>query len=104
MENLRKIAFEIATEMELSTSDLLQDEVEELGNRLESVRQSISLLADIADARSSNESKCNQNIRDVKSNLNEMKTVSPTYIIVVVHITFYYYLCTLLGYGPATGI
>lgn len=104
MENLRKIAFEIAIEMELSTSDLLQDEVEELGNRLESVRQSISLLADIADARSSNESKCNQNIRDVKGNLNEMKNVSRTYIIVVVHITFYYYLCTLSGYGPARRI
>lgn len=76
VENLRKMAFEIATEMELNTSDLLQDEVEELGNRLESVRQSISLLADIADARSNNETECNKNIQDVKGNLNEMKAVS----------------------------
>lgn len=77
IENLRKMAFEIATEMDLSTSsNPLQDEVEELGNRLESVRQSISLLADIADARSNNETECNQNIDDVKANLNEMKTVS----------------------------
>lgn len=70
------MAFEIATEMELSSSNPLQDEVDELGNRLESVRQSISLLADIADARSNNETECNQNIDDVKANLNEMKTVS----------------------------
>lgn len=76
VENLRKMAFEIATEMELNTSDLLQDEVEELGSRLESVRQSISLLADIADARSNNETECNKNIQDVKGNLNEMKAVS----------------------------
>lgn len=69
------MAFEIASEMELETSHPLQDEVEELSNRLESVRQSISLLADIADARSNNETECNQNIDDVKANLNEMKTV-----------------------------
>lgn len=62
--------------MDLSNSDLLQDEVEELGNRLESVRQSISLLADIADARSNNEIECNQNIEDAKASLNEMRAVS----------------------------
>lgn len=75
MENLRKMAFKIATEMDLTSANPLQDEVDELGNRLESVRQSISLLADIADARSTNETQCNQNIVDVKANLNEMKTV-----------------------------
>lgn len=83
MKNLRKIAFEIATEMDLSTSDLLQDEVEELGSRLESVRQSISLLADIADARCNNEIECSQNIKDVKGNLNEIKAVSYIQIIVL---------------------
>lgn len=62
--------------MDLSNSDLLQDEVEELGNRLESVRQSISLLADIADARSNNEIECNQNIEDAKASLNEIRAVS----------------------------
>lgn len=77
------MALEIATEMDLSTSNPLQDEVEELGNRLESVRQSISLLADIADARSNNETECNQNIDDVKANLNEMKTVNFSFITIV---------------------
>lgn len=62
--------------MDLGTSDLLQDEVEELGNRLQKVRQSISLLADIADARNDNEVECSQSINDVKVNLNDMKTVS----------------------------
>lgn len=77
LENLRQMAFGIASEMELNTPDLLlQDEVEELGNRLEKVRQSISLLADIAEARSNNETECNRNITDVKYNLNKMKSVS----------------------------
>lgn len=62
--------------MDLSTSDLLQDEVEELNNRLEKVRQSISLLADIADARNNNDIECNKTINDVKENLNDMKMVS----------------------------
>lgn len=75
--DLQKMAFEIATEMEVSTLDLLlQDEVEELGHRLENVRQSISVLADIAEARSNNETECTRNIDDVKANLNDMKTVS----------------------------
>lgn len=76
VEKLREMAYKIATEMELSKTNPLEDEVEELGNRLESVRQSISILADIADARNTNELQCNQNIDDVKANLNEMKTVS----------------------------
>lgn len=76
VQKLREIVIEIATEMELSKPDLLQDEVEELGKRLESVRQSISVLADIADARSNNEIECHQNIEVVKANLNEMRIVS----------------------------
>lgn len=74
--------------MELSKPDLLQDEVEELGKRLESVRQSISVLADIADARSNNEIECHQNIEDAKANLNEMRVVSSfnKYNIFVVHL------------------
>lgn len=74
--------------MELSKPDLLQDEVEELGKRLESVRQSISVLADIADARSNNEIECHQNIEDAKANLNEMRVVSSfnKYKIFVVHL------------------
>lgn len=76
VENLRQMASKIAAEMELNTTNPLEDEVQELGNRLESVRQSISILADIADARNTNEVQCNQNIDSVKANLNEMKTVS----------------------------
>lgn len=70
------MASKIATEMEISATNPLEDEVEELGNRLESVRQSISVLADIADARNTNELQCHQNIYTVKANLNEMQTVS----------------------------
>lgn len=70
------MASKIAAEMELNAPNPLEEEVEELGNRLESVRQSISILADIADARNTNELQCNQNIDSVKANLNEMQTVS----------------------------
>lgn len=76
MEKLREMAFKIAKEMDLTTTNPLEDEVQELGNRLESVRQSISVLADIADARNTNELQCNQNIDSVKANLNDMQTVS----------------------------
>lgn len=75
VEKLREMASKIAAEMELNTANPLEEEVEELGNRLESVRQSISILADIADARTTTELQCNQNIDSVKANLSEMQTV-----------------------------
>lgn len=67
---------EIAAEIGLDATDLLQGEVDALGKRLENVRESISVLADIADARSMNEDECNQNIAEAKANLKEMQTVS----------------------------
>lgn len=76
IDELRKMASEIAAEIGLEASDLLQNEVNALGKRLENVRESISVLADIAEARSSNDDGCNKNIADVKANLKEMQNVS----------------------------
>lgn len=70
---------QIAAEIGLDASDLLQGEVDALGKRLENVRESISVLADIAEARSQNEAECDRNIAAAKVNLNEMQTVSSTF-------------------------
>lgn len=76
MGELRKMVAQIAAEIGLDASDLLQGEVDALGKRLENVRESISVLADIAEARSQNEAECDRNIAAAKANLNEMQTVS----------------------------
>lgn len=75
IDELRKMVTDIAKEIGVDASELLQGEVDALGKRLENVCESISVLADIADARSANEEECNKNIDDVKSNLKEIQTV-----------------------------
>lgn len=75
IDELRKMVSDITKEIGLDASDLLLGEVDALGKRLENVRDSISVLADIADARNSNEDECNKNIDDVKANLKVMQTV-----------------------------
>lgn len=67
---------QIAAEIGLDASDLLQAEVDALGKRLENVRESISVLADIAEARSNNEIECNRNIDEAKAYLTGMQQVS----------------------------
>lgn len=66
---------DIAKEIGVDASELLQVEVDALGKRLENVRDAISVLADIADAQIANEEECNKNIDDIKSNLKEIQTV-----------------------------
>lgn len=73
---LRKMVAQIAAEIGLDASDLLQGEVDALGKRLENVRESISVLADIAEARSNNEIECNKNIDEAKAYLTGMQQVN----------------------------
>lgn len=73
---LRAIVAQIASDVGIDSSDLLQGEVEALGKRLESVRETISTLADIADARAINEKECERNINQTKTYLNNMQQVS----------------------------
>lgn len=75
IDELRKMVSDIAKEIGVDASELLQGEVDALGKRLENVRESISVLADIADARIANEEECNKNIDDFKTNLKEIQTV-----------------------------
>lgn len=58
----------------------MQGEVDALSKRMENVRESISILADIAEARGSNEAQCDRNITEAKSNLNKMQMVRKTHI------------------------
>lgn len=66
---------QIAGDVGVDAGDLLQGEVNALGRRLENVRESITALADIAEARAANELECTRNIDQAKSYLNEMQQV-----------------------------
>lgn len=72
---LREMVAKIASDVGIDASDLLQGEVDALGKRLENVRESISTLADIAEARAINEQECTKNINQAKSYLNSMQQV-----------------------------
>lgn len=72
---LRDMVAQIANEVGVDASDLLQGEVDALGKRLEGVRESIATLADIAEARAVNEQECTKNINQAKSYLNQMQQV-----------------------------
>ena len=72
---LREMIASIASEVGVDSSELLQGEVDALGKRLENVRESISTLADIAEARAVNEQECNNNINQTKAYLNSMQLV-----------------------------
>lgn len=75
INELRQLALDIANEIGLDSADLLNNEVNLLSQRLSNVRESIDVLADIAEARNNNEEACNQNIADIKSNLTGMREV-----------------------------
>lgn len=66
---------QIAGDIGVDAADLLQGEVNALGRKLENVRESITTLADIAEARAANEMECTKNIEQAKSYLNEMQQV-----------------------------
>lgn len=73
---LRSMVAQIADEVGCDAADLLRGEVDALGRRLESVRESITTLADIADAQAANELECGRNIAQAKSYLSGMQEVS----------------------------
>lgn len=75
IDELRQLALNIADEIGLDSAELLQNEVELLSKRLGCVRESIDVLADIAEARSNNDVACNRNIADIKNNLMGMQEV-----------------------------
>lgn len=66
---------QIAADVGLDSTDLLQGEVDALGKRLEDVKESIQTLADVAEARAQSESEYNENIVQTKSYLNDVQQV-----------------------------
>lgn len=74
---------QIASDIGIDAADLLQGEVDALGKRLENVRESITTLADIAEARAVNEQDCNRNIAEAKVYLNDMQQVRSTIIYMI---------------------
>lgn len=97
IDELRQLALDIANEIGLDSADLLQNEVNLLSQRLSNVRESIDVLAGIAEARNSNDTACNENIAVIVGNLKDMQEVripirrkdfSPKIEKIVIHFTF----------------
>lgn len=72
---LRALVSQIAADVGLESTQILQGEVEALGQRLDNVRNSITTLAGIAEARAINEQQCTKNINQTKTYLNNMQQV-----------------------------
>lgn len=66
---------QIASDIGIDATASLQDEVDALSKRLDNVRESITTLADIAEARAESELDCNKNIMEAKAYLGEMQKV-----------------------------
>lgn len=79
IDELRQFALDIANEIGLDAADSLQNEVNLLSQRLGNVRDSIDVLAGIAEARNNNDTACNENIANIKSNLKGMQEVRHFY-------------------------
>lgn len=75
IDELRQLALDIANEIGLDSAELLHNEVNLLSQRLGNVRESIDVLAGIAEARNNNEAACNENIAVIVSNLKDMQEV-----------------------------
>lgn len=73
---LRSMVAEIAANVGLDASSILQGEVEALGRRLEDVKESITTLADVAESRLQNNNNCNNQLDETKTFLNSVKKVS----------------------------
>lgn len=72
---LREMVAQIASDIGLDAAGFLQNEVDALGKRLEDVRESISTLADVAEARTKYKDECNENINEAKIYLNNVQQV-----------------------------
>lgn len=84
---------QIASDVGVDASDLLTGEIDALGKRLEYVRESISTLADIAEACAVNEEECTKNINQAKSYFNNMQQVR------VVLLFLFYFIYKVAGFG-----
>lgn len=75
VDELRRMVVQIASDIGIDAAHLLQGEVDALGQRLDNVRESITALADIAEARAENEQDCQRNITEAKAYLNDVQQV-----------------------------
>lgn len=87
---------QIAADVGLDSTDLLQGEVDALGKRLEDVKESIQTLADVAEARALSESEYNENIVQTKSYLNDVQQVIFFFILCCL---FFFFLSEIFLYS-----
>ena len=75
LAELRGLVAQIASDVGLDAGGTLQSEVEALGRRLEDVRETLSSLADTADARALNQQNANDDICQTKNFLDSVHQV-----------------------------
>lgn len=66
---------EIATAVGLDANALLGGEVEALGRRLQDVRQSLTALTDVAEAKSKAQNDAEKELNETKDYLNSVQKV-----------------------------
>lgn len=77
---------QIASDVGVDASELLTGEIDALSKRLEYVRETISTLADIAEACAINEEECTKNINQTKSYFNNMQQVRVLFFTIILFI------------------
>lgn len=76
LAKLRCLVSQIASDVGLDAGGPLQCEVEALGRRLEDVRETLSTLADTADARALNQELTRDGLHQTKNFLDSVQQVN----------------------------
>ena len=85
LSDLRNMVSEIANNVGLDTSNLLQDELDALGRRLTDVKDSITTLADVADNQAINRHEIDDTIVQARTYLNNVQQVNYFIIIIILN-------------------
>lgn len=73
LAELQQMVEEIAQDIGLDSTEVLQFEVRALGKRLDDIKDSIRTLADVAEARVKNEQESQLHLQDSKKELENMQ-------------------------------
>lgn len=75
MDELRSLVAQIAADVGLEAGGLLECEVEALGKRLEDVRETLTTLTNVAEAKSQERDNCKEELIKAKNFLGSVQKV-----------------------------
>lgn len=79
LAQLKELVADIAAAVGLDANALLGNEVEALGQRLQDVRESLTALADVAEARAEAREEANKELNGTRNYLDSVKQVKFVY-------------------------